>query len=212
MKRVGPLHIPIVVDIDVLVRHSTMGGVKSLTLDCAWEPFSPSGLLIKGFVPGFFFNLFISYHHCTFWSPTHSLSPWLPPLLLWEDEGPLLAVTQPWHINFLQGQAHPFPLKPDKAAHLGEHIPLTDKSSTDRSGSSYSSYWRIHMKTWLYISLIHMLKGRRSKSCMLFDWCVSLWEFPRVQISWFFWFSCGVPIPFGAPNPSLNISRIVPEL
>ena len=56
------------------------------------------------------------------------------------------------------------------------------------------------------------LQGPRAKSCMLFGWWLSLWDLPVVQVSWFFWSSYGVAIPFSSSSPSSNHSILVPNL
>ena len=48
--------------------------------------------------------------------------------------------------------------------------------------------------------------------CMLFGWWLSLWELPGVQVSWHFWSSGGVAIPFSSVSPSPNSSTGVPDL
>ena len=49
-------------------------------------------------------------------------------------------------------------------------------------------------------------------SSLFFGWWLSLWEFLGVQVSWFYWSSCGVHIAFKAFNSSTNSSIRVPDL
>jgi hypothetical protein len=71
------------------------------------------------------------------------------------------------------------------------------------------------MKSKLHIYYI-CGRGRggktRSSPCMLSGWWFSLWEYPRVQVSWFCWSSCGDPIPLRFLNPSPNSSIRFPEV
>lgn len=61
--------------------------------------------------------------------------------------------------------------------------------------------------------LLHIWgKGARSNQCNGFDWWFSLWESPRVQVSWHFWYFCGVFIPSGSLSLSKNSSTRLLEL
>jgi hypothetical protein len=61
-------------------------------------------------------------------------------------------------------------------------------------------------------SLLHMCRGPWTSPCMLFGWWLGLWELPRVQVSWHFWLSYWVAIPFSSFSPSPNSSIGVPNL
>jgi hypothetical protein len=74
--------------------------------------------------------------------------------------------------------------------------------------SPCSSCWGTCMKIKLHICYICV---PRSSPCLLFGSSFSLWELPRVQVSWLCWSSCGVPVPSGSLNPSLNSSTGLPE-
>lgn len=64
------------------------------------------------------------------------------------------------------GLERPLPLRPDKAAQLGEHIPQTGCSFTDRS---HSSCWGTHLKT----KLLHMYGANTVLNSSLINFCIS---------------------------------------
>jgi hypothetical protein len=65
---------------------------------------------------------------------------------------------------------------------------------------------------YLFHTCVCVCVCTRSSLYMFFGWWVSLWEPPRIQVSWLFWSSCGTPIPFRALNPSPNSYIRVPKL
>jgi hypothetical protein len=75
--------------------------------------------------------------------------------------------------------------------------------------SACSSCWGPCLKTKLHICLVYLCVacGARSSPCSL-----SLWEPPRVQVSWLCWSSCGVPVLFMSLSFSPNSSPRLPEL
>jgi hypothetical protein len=84
------------------------------------------------------------------------LSPLSPPLpFLWEREAfptPPLGIPLLWHIMSQQDMVHPFPLRPDMVAQLGEQDP--------QAGNSFSySCWGNRMKTKLHLCYIYVLGG-----------------------------------------------------
>jgi hypothetical protein len=59
---------------------------------------------------------------------------------------------------------------------------IGSQQSQSKPPHPHSSCWKTLMKTKLHICYICV--GRpRSSPCMLFGWCLSLWEFLRVQVS-----------------------------
>lgn len=66
--------------------------------------------------------------------------------------------------------------------------PQTDRQQSQGQPFPCSSCWGTHMKTKLHICYICLCVwsgggGSRSSQCLLFGWCFSLWEPPRVQVT-----------------------------
>jgi hypothetical protein len=84
---------------------------------------------------------------------------------------PLLCISHPtpWHMKSLPYLAHPLPLRPDKAALLG-NIPQSGYSFRD---SLHSSCWGAQIETELQVSYI-CGGGAHSSLGMFFGWWFSL--------------------------------------
>jgi hypothetical protein len=105
---------------------------------------------------------------------------------------------------------YPLPLRPDKAAQLGQQGPYIG-----RQQSGIVPIPVIRGPTWRssYVLLLHMCVGwGRSSLFMLFGWWFSVWEPSRVQVSWHCWSSSRVSISCGLLNPPPNSSKRLREL
>jgi hypothetical protein len=121
-----------------------------------------------------------------------------PPPVLWEGERHSLVTNPPWHIKSLQNQPNPFPLRPDKTAHLGEQ---------------YLQSIVVGEPTWVpsSTSSTPLLRPRTSPG-VLFDWRFSLWKPQKVQVSWLWWSFYRVPMPSGSLTPSSNFPTRLSKL
>jgi len=61
-------------------------------------------------------------------------------------------------------------------------------------------------------ALLYVCWGHLTTPCKLIGWWLSLWELPRIQVSWHHWSSYGFAIPFSSFNLSPNSSIGVPVL
>ena len=76
--------------------------------------------------------------------PSQIIPP-IPPSLL--SRWGLSLYPSPWHIKSLPDYIHPFPLMPDMAVHLGEHMPCTGNSLWD----NLISIWRPSCTSAAYV-------------------------------------------------------------
>jgi hypothetical protein len=79
-------------------------------------------------------------------------------------------------------------------------IPFRGRQATGSGTVPASVLWNPHEY------LLHMCWRSRFSLCLLFGWWSSLWESPRVQVSWLCWSPCGVPVFFKPLNHSPNSS------
>lgn len=149
-------------------------------------------------LPFFFINFipFTTQYH-PFLSSQYPLSQVLTPfsLPLLRRGSLFLSVNLPSHQ--VAEEAHPLPLRPNKSV-----CPFNDEESTGRQTDLLQFFGDLNKDHAAH--LLHMCSGPRSSLYSLFGWWFSFCEPPRVQVSWFCWSSCGVPVFFGPLNLSLN--------
>jgi hypothetical protein len=102
------------------------------------------------------------------------------------------------------------PSRPDKTAQLEKHTPLTSNSFWDSHPSSFCSSilgptGRSSCTSATYV------QGGLGPTCF---WSLVVYtlKVPSIQVSSFCWFSCGMPIPFGACSfssySSIRVSKL----
>ena len=93
----------------------------------------------------YFYSLYIPIAASLLITPSTIPTLILPPFYSYSVGAPWVFFPLPWHIKSLPGWVYYFPLTPDKAAQLQEHIPLRGSSFWDSSHSSCSeSTWRLN--------------------------------------------------------------------
>ena len=150
----------------------------------------------------FTYSLYIPITAPTWSSPPTILPPF--PLHVWVGGGPPKYLPHPG--KSLQG-ACSLPLRPAKAAQLLEYSPYLSShfwhSPTPVVQDSHESQ---------ATHLLHMNGESWIHPVYIFWLVVQTLRAPRVQVSWLFCSSCGIPIPFKTQNPSSHSSVRVPKL
>jgi hypothetical protein len=129
---------------------------------------------------------------CLYGCSSHHPSP--SPLRRGGRTPPSFRINPPWHLT--QVTAGPSTSSPTEAR---QDCTVRQTGSTGRQQSQdkppLQLLWDLHEDHAAH--LLCMCVGPRSRPWMLFGWWFSLWEPPRVYVSWLCCSSCGVPVSTG---------------
>ena len=141
--------------------------------------------------------------------PLFPVPPHNPPsplhLLLWEGGGTLWVQIHPGTSSQCRTR-HILSQRPDKAALLGQQDPQAGNRVGLHSGCWGKLEWRPSCTSTTYV----IGEGEIGPAHVIFGWWFSLWEAPRVQVSWLCWSFYGIPIPSRSYNSSPNSSTRFP--